>query len=174
MLRFRFHLKNTLVTSGRGFATTYRNNAHSGGALEIAGYETVKAWARSLGLGEVADLFEETLNEEKQADEKTHLAEDVLKPNCKAHRSRGRGHSRRVPGRWGSSQAERSCEIQNGNGAAPCQLEGSRAGAWGMASGFIRRSGIRFSAGALRPYRVRNAQGLADCHVQFCPMGLIE
>ncbi|HUQ90208.1 MAG TPA: ferritin-like domain-containing protein [Bryobacteraceae bacterium] len=37
---------------------------------EIAGYGTVCAWARSLGLDEVADLLEQTLNEEKAADEK--------------------------------------------------------------------------------------------------------
>ncbi|HLK17852.1 MAG TPA: ferritin-like domain-containing protein [Bryobacteraceae bacterium] len=37
---------------------------------EIAGYGTVSAWARSLGLDEVAGLLEETLAEEKEADEK--------------------------------------------------------------------------------------------------------
>lgn len=37
---------------------------------EIAGYGTVSAWARSLGLDEAAGLLEETLAEEKEADEK--------------------------------------------------------------------------------------------------------
>lgn len=37
---------------------------------EIAGYGTVSAWARSLGLDDVAELLEATLNEEKAANEK--------------------------------------------------------------------------------------------------------
>jgi len=46
---------------------------------EIAGYGTVCAWARSLGLEEVADLLEQTLAEEKAADEKlTEVAGDVI------------------------------------------------------------------------------------------------
>jgi ferritin-like metal-binding protein YciE len=46
---------------------------------EIAGYGTVAAWARGLGLDEVADLLQETLDEEKAADEKlTDVATDIL------------------------------------------------------------------------------------------------
>jgi ferritin-like metal-binding protein YciE len=46
---------------------------------EISGYGTLSAWARSLGLDEVAGLLEETLAEEKEADEKlTEVAGDVL------------------------------------------------------------------------------------------------
>ncbi|HLG96369.1 MAG TPA: ferritin-like domain-containing protein [Bryobacteraceae bacterium] len=46
---------------------------------EMAGYGTVKAWAQSLGLDEVAELFESTLNEEKEADEKLNqIAGEVL------------------------------------------------------------------------------------------------
>jgi len=37
---------------------------------EIAGYGTLKAWAEELGLDDVASLLDETLNEEKEADEK--------------------------------------------------------------------------------------------------------
>src|SRR6202790_1922067 len=37
---------------------------------EIAGYGTLKAWAEELGLDDVAALLEETLEEEKTADEK--------------------------------------------------------------------------------------------------------
>jgi ferritin-like metal-binding protein YciE len=37
---------------------------------EIAGYGTVTAWARALGLEDVAELLEQTLEEEKAADEK--------------------------------------------------------------------------------------------------------
>jgi len=46
---------------------------------EIAGYGTVTAWARSLGLDDVAELLETTLSEEKEADEKlTRVAGDVF------------------------------------------------------------------------------------------------
>ncbi len=46
---------------------------------EISGYGTLSAWARALGLDDVAGLLEETLAEEKEADEKlTQVAGDVL------------------------------------------------------------------------------------------------
>ncbi len=46
---------------------------------EIAGYGTVSAWARSLGLDQVAELLEATLSEEKEADEKlTRVGGEVL------------------------------------------------------------------------------------------------
>jgi len=46
---------------------------------EIAGYGTLKTWARSLGLDEVAELLEATLEEEKEADQKlTEVADGVL------------------------------------------------------------------------------------------------
>ena len=46
---------------------------------EIAGYGSVSAWSRALGLYEVAELLEETLNEERAADEKlTEVGEPIL------------------------------------------------------------------------------------------------
>jgi ferritin-like metal-binding protein YciE len=46
---------------------------------EIAGYGTVAAWARTLGLEDVAELLEQTLTEEKAADEKlTEVAEGII------------------------------------------------------------------------------------------------
>jgi ferritin-like metal-binding protein YciE len=46
---------------------------------EIAGYGTLKAWAEELGLDDVASLLQETLDEEKEADEKlTEIAGKVL------------------------------------------------------------------------------------------------
>ena len=46
---------------------------------EIAGYGTMIAWANSIGLEEVAQVFQETLQEEKEADEKlTQVAEEIL------------------------------------------------------------------------------------------------
>jgi ferritin-like metal-binding protein YciE len=46
---------------------------------EIAGYGTLKAWAEELGLDDVAALLDETLREEKEADEKlTTIAGKVM------------------------------------------------------------------------------------------------
>jgi ferritin-like metal-binding protein YciE len=46
---------------------------------EIAGYGTLKAWAEELGLDDVAALLNETLREEKEADEKlTTIAGKVM------------------------------------------------------------------------------------------------
>lgn len=53
---------------------------------EIAAYGTVRAFAQMLGNDEVANLLEETLNEEKEADEKlTEVSESLLQ----AHAERG-------------------------------------------------------------------------------------
>ncbi len=46
---------------------------------EIAGYGTLKTWARQLGMEKVARLLEETLEEEKAADQKlTEIAENMV------------------------------------------------------------------------------------------------
>jgi rubrerythrin len=46
---------------------------------EIAGYGTLVAWANSIGLSDVAEVFEETLREEKEADEKlTQVGTEIL------------------------------------------------------------------------------------------------
>src|SRR6266852_2914846 len=46
---------------------------------EIAGYGTLNAWAKTLGLDDVANLLEETLGEEEAADEKlTEVAGNVM------------------------------------------------------------------------------------------------
>ena len=50
---------------------------------EIATYGTLKTFAKTLGLDEIADILEETLNEEKNADETlTSVAESSI--NVKA------------------------------------------------------------------------------------------
>ena len=50
---------------------------------EIAAYGTLVAWAKTMGHDEVAVLLEETLNEEKAADEKlTSLAEGGINRNA--------------------------------------------------------------------------------------------
>ncbi len=53
---------------------------------EIATYGTLRTFAKTLGLNEIADLLEETLNEEKNADETlTDVAETAI--NVKAART---------------------------------------------------------------------------------------
>ncbi len=52
---------------------------------EIAGYGTIIAWAKGLGLDEVADLLDETLEEEKAANDKlTDVASDILQDAASA------------------------------------------------------------------------------------------
>ena len=59
---------------------------------EIAAYGTLVAWARAMGHNEVAELLEQTLDEEKAADEKlTALAESGINQEAadKAHPDEG-------------------------------------------------------------------------------------
>jgi ferritin-like metal-binding protein YciE len=69
---------------------------------EIASYGTLRTWANLLGHTEVASLFEETLEEEKQADQKlTDIAESFVNMAAaqegdedeEAERGAGRGRS---------------------------------------------------------------------------------
>jgi len=57
---------------------------------ELAGYGCLHTWARLLGEDDAADLLEETLEEEKAADEKlTELAENIIN----VEESEGEGES---------------------------------------------------------------------------------
>ena len=50
---------------------------------EIARYGTLRAWARQLGLSEVADLVEQSLDEETDMDEiLSDIAEDAINPEA--------------------------------------------------------------------------------------------
>lgn len=63
---------------------------------EICGYGTARAYARELNLGEVAELLEETLNEEYQADDRlTDLAVGGLNQKAEGKRggTRSAGHT---------------------------------------------------------------------------------
>ena len=52
---------------------------------EIAGYGTARTWAEQLGLDEAADLFRQTLDEEKETDERlTELAEQMVNQEAEA------------------------------------------------------------------------------------------
>ncbi len=55
---------------------------------EIAGYGCVRTYARLLGYDEAADLLQQTLDEEAEADEKlTQLAESVINIEAEQHES---------------------------------------------------------------------------------------
>lgn len=62
---------------------------------EICGYGTAKAYARELDLGEVAELLEDTLNEEYEADDRlTDLAVGGLNEEAQEAKEDGNGTSR--------------------------------------------------------------------------------
>jgi ferritin-like metal-binding protein YciE len=82
---------------------------------EIAGYGTVKAWAQSLGLNDVADLFETTLNEEKEADERLNqVASEVL---SEAESMRSEGEEEEEMAHSGSNSPRRGATSRSGNGS---------------------------------------------------------
>lgn len=63
---------------------------------EIATYGTLRTFAKTLGLNEIADLLEETLNEEKNADETlTSVAESAINVKA-AHAEEGQEEEEEV------------------------------------------------------------------------------
>jgi ferritin-like metal-binding protein YciE len=89
---------------------------------EMAGYGSVRAWARKLGYDEQAELLQETLNEEKETDQSlTQLAEQIVNPDADAETEVPRGKARLAdgPARQGSpSRAGKAKETRPsaGNG----------------------------------------------------------
>lgn len=86
---------------------------------EIAAYGTVIAHARLLGLDEVASLLEETLREEKAADEKlTAIAESVVNVDAESEEEKAsssqRESSRRSTTMAGSAGARASAPDRGG------------------------------------------------------------
>ena len=101
---------------------------------EMAAYGTLVAWARAMGHEEAADLLQQTLDEEKAADEKlSSLAEDGINQEAadSAHdereRGRGRGDRESAPRRVPAAGARR--------GRAPRGEPLSPSGAWGPEHG---------------------------------------
>ena len=71
---------------------------------EIARYGTLKTWANQLGMTEAADLLEETLQEEKRADELlTQIAESIA--NAEAEEGEPEDDEEEVPKQRGSRKA---------------------------------------------------------------------
>jgi ferritin-like metal-binding protein YciE len=84
---------------------------------EICGYGTARAYARELNLGEVAELLEETLNEEYQADDLlTDLAVGGVNEEAEGRRrSRARRGSSSGGRGSGGSKASKSSGRKSGN-----------------------------------------------------------
>ena len=112
---------------------------------EICGYGTAKAYARQLNLGQVAELLEETLNEEYQADDRlTDLAVGGL--NEEAEEADGQG-SRRSGSRGSGGKQQSSGK---GGNRAPSKAAAGRGGKKAAASkgsgGASKSSGSRGSS----------------------------
>lgn len=85
---------------------------------EIASYGTVRTWARLCGENEAADLLQETLDEEGEADKRlTELAESIVNPeaedgdgnyNQSASSGGGRGGSKKSSSKKSSGSSVRS------------------------------------------------------------------
>ena len=81
---------------------------------EIAAYGTVIAHARLLGLDDVASLLEETLEEEKAADEKlTAIAESVVNVDAESEEEKA-SSSQRESSRRGTTMAARASAPDRG------------------------------------------------------------
>jgi ferritin-like metal-binding protein YciE len=78
---------------------------------EMAAYGTAAAWAKALGMGEVADLLTETLEEEKSADEKlSRLAEQGINAAASA------GNGQAMDGMDEGESAMAATSPRRGNG----------------------------------------------------------
>jgi ferritin-like metal-binding protein YciE len=88
---------------------------------EICGYGTARAFARELNLGAVAELLEETLNEEYEADDRlTDMAVNRL--NKAAESTGSKGRTMASPATTGRNTASRSTS-KEGARAASRELE---------------------------------------------------
>jgi ferritin-like metal-binding protein YciE len=76
---------------------------------EMGAYGAVIAWARQIGEGDIASLLEETLQEEKGADEKlTALAENSINQQAASEKS--------TPGNGGNGASRSAGGSKNGSG----------------------------------------------------------
>ena len=111
---------------------------------EICGYGTARAYARQLNLGEVAELLEETLNEEYEADdrltdlavgglnEEAEEAEDDETGGARRTRSASRrssGGGRKAPARKAAAKSGRGASIaKKSPGKKPAAVSKSKSG----------------------------------------------
>jgi ferritin-like metal-binding protein YciE len=96
---------------------------------EIAGYGTAIAHARLLGLSDVVELLEETLAEEKAADQKlTEVAESVVNLEAASEEEEESGETMmRASGRRRQSATGRAAAADRGRGGARGGRRGGRS-----------------------------------------------
>lgn len=102
---------------------------------EICGYGTARAYARELNLGEVAELLEETLNEEYAADD---LLTDLAVGRLNEEAEKGKGNGR------GTNKSSNRGGAMGGNGKS--KSNGSARSASNGKSGSSSRSASKSSA----------------------------
>jgi ferritin-like metal-binding protein YciE len=91
---------------------------------EIAAYGTMRTWASLLGYNEIAGTFEETLEEEKETDQKlTQIAESFVNEDAAEGEEDEVGASRRGGGR---GQREMQARARTSNRAAAADRGGRR------------------------------------------------
>ena len=87
---------------------------------EIAAYGTLRTWAKQLGDDDSAELLEETLNEEKEADEKLNeIAETVINQQAAGGEEREEGEEEGATvGAFSGSSSSRSSSQSRSSGSS--------------------------------------------------------
>ncbi|HYE55130.1 MAG TPA: DUF892 family protein [Chitinophagaceae bacterium] len=108
---------------------------------EICGYGTARAYARELNLGEVAELLEETLNEEYEADDLlTDLAVGKLNEKAEAGEKAGNGRGRSTGSANGRSKSGGSGRSSSGRSSSGTRSTAKKSAAGSKRSGGNTRS----------------------------------
>lgn len=125
---------------------------------EICGYGTAKAYARELNLGQVAELLEETLNEEYEADDRltdlavTRLNKEAEKGSTANNRGGRGGRQGSDKGKAGSSSSRSGAK--KGASSAKSGSSSKKSGSSGSAS---RKGGSTKSSGKAAPAKKRTS-----------------
>jgi ferritin-like metal-binding protein YciE len=109
---------------------------------EICGYGTARAFARELNMGEVAELLEQTLNEEYEADD---LLTDLAVGRLNEEAEKGRGNGR---GRNSNSSSNGGGGAGNGRSKSNGSARSSSGGAKSSSSSGSAKSSSSSSRGA--------------------------
>jgi ferritin-like metal-binding protein YciE len=95
---------------------------------EMAAYGTLRTWATQLGHTEVADLLEQTLEEEKATDEKlTQLAEGLVNPDAASAEEGDEESEEASPARRGSTGGRKSVAAERSRGGRKTSTDASRS-----------------------------------------------
>jgi ferritin-like metal-binding protein YciE len=125
------------VEQGSGMDAVLIASAQKVEHYEMAAYGTARTWANQLGLREVAQLLEQTLDEEKQTDRQlTQLAESLVNPQA------AQSASEEEDGKAGSAARGRSAAAR----AIAAERRSSRGGQ--SRSGESRSSGRSRTSGS--------------------------